>query len=74
MSEFLKLNWRDVLRGAIVMAGTAVLIAILPILESGSLPTVGELKVIGIAAASSGIAYFLKNLFTNSEGEFKPEK
>lgn len=72
-SEFLRLNTQDVLKGALVIAGTALLTAMLPMLQSGKIPTLEELKVVLLAATSAGITYFLKNLFTNSDGKINTE-
>lgn len=68
-SPFLKLNSSDLLKGSLVIAGTALLTAVLPMLQSGRIPTVEDLKIIVLAAVSAGVTYFLKNLFTNSDGE-----
>lgn len=73
-SQFLKLNTKDLIRGAIVVVGTGIVSAILPMIQSGKIPTIDELKVVAIAAVSAGITYFVKNLFTNSNGNFKPEE
>jgi len=73
-SQFLKLNTKDLIKGAIVVVGTGILSAILPMIQSGKVPNVDELKVVVIAAVSAGVTYFVKNLFTNSSGSFKPEE
>jgi hypothetical protein len=72
-SSFLKLNTKDLFKGALIIVGTAILTAVLPMLQSGKIPTVDELKVVVLASVSAGITYFVKNLFTNSDGNMKPE-
>jgi hypothetical protein len=72
-SQFLKLNANDLFKGVLVIVGTAILTAILPMLQSGKIPTLEELKVVVLASVSAGITYFLKNLLTNSDGNIKTE-
>jgi hypothetical protein len=69
MSGLFKLNGADFLRGLIV----AVLSATLTFMQQffsadGSIATI-HWKTVGGVAAASAIAYILKNLFTNSQGE-----
>lgn len=64
-SDFLKLNIKDYLRGLFVAGLTAALIALQPIVERGTLPTLAELKAIAIVGVTAGIAYLIKNLITN---------
>lgn len=73
-SMFLKLGLWDLAKGAVVFALTAVLTSIYPIVQSGGLPTIDQLKAIGLSALAAFIAYLLKNLFTNSAGTPGPEK
>lgn len=68
-SFFGKLNGYDLLKGFIVAIGTAVLTSLLPIIQTGALPDIATLKAIAISGVAAGIAYLLKNLFTNSNGE-----
>lgn len=68
-SEFLKLDMKDFIRGLLVAVLTAALIALQPIVERGTLPTLEELKAIGILGLSAGIAYLIKNLVTNKNDE-----
>jgi hypothetical protein len=70
MSNFLQLNWNDFAKGLVVAVLTVVVASIGDIVATGALPTVVQLKAIGLAALSAAIAYILKNLFTNSEGKF----
>ena len=74
MSEFMKLNAQDFIRGIIVAALVAVLGSLQTILEAGHLPTGAEWITIGKMAGAAIISYLIKNLFTNSQGEIaKPE-
>lgn len=74
MSDFLKLNQKDLLKGAVVAILAVVCSSLSVILDAGSLPTVEEWMAIGKVAATAAISYLLKNLFTNSKDEpFKAE-
>jgi hypothetical protein len=68
-SKFFAWNGFDVLKAAIVSAGTAGLTALSQQLDIGHIPSKKEVIVIGIAAASAFISYMLKNLFQNSNGK-----
>lgn len=73
-SFFLKLGKSDLIKGVVVAAIAAVGTGLLPVLQSGALPTLAQLQTAGIAGLTAGLAYLLKNLFTNSQGEtFKTE-
>lgn len=73
-SGLFKLKLYDYVKGVIVAIVTAILTSILPIIQTGALPDLATLKTIAISAVSAGLAYLLKNLFTNSDGELaKPE-
>ena len=69
MSEFMKLNGQDFIKGIIVAGLVAVLGSLQTILEAGALPTGAEWITIGKMAGAAIISYLLKNLFTNSQGE-----
>ena len=74
-SNFLNLNLSDVFRGVLVAVGTSILVALEPLLVSGKLPDLPTLKAVGIAGVGAGIAYLIKNIFTNSQGQIlKPEQ
>lgn len=66
-SSFLNLDLKDVGRGVLIAVLTAVLGSVLPILESGQLPTMEVLRTIGIASVAAGLSYLLKNWLTNSQ-------
>lgn len=65
-SSFLNLNIQDLLKGFVVAGLTAIGTVLLPSLESGLFPDLALLKTAGITGLTAGIAYLLKNLFTNS--------
>jgi len=68
-SPFGKLNLRDLINGLVVAFLTASLTGLVQILDSGVLPSLVELKSAGIAGVVASLAYLLKNLVTNSQGE-----
>lgn len=68
-SVFGKLNVRDLINGLVVAFLTASLTGLIATLESGALPTVDELKTAGLSGLVAALAYLLKNLVTNSQGE-----
>lgn len=73
MSQFGKLNAQDFWKGAVVAILASILASLSTILEAGTLPTIAEWWVIAKVAGSALLGYLTKNLFTNSEGEMKPE-
>ena len=68
MSTFLNLNVQDLVKGLIVTMLTSVLTIAYNTVSAGSLTF--DWKAIGLTALTSGLAYLMKNLLTNSEGEF----
>ena len=74
MSDFMKLNGKDFLKGMLVAALAVVCSSLSVILDSGSIPTTEEWISIAKVAGTAAVSYLLKNLFTNSKDEaFKPE-
>ncbi|MGA7720831.1 MAG: hypothetical protein WCA84_06610 [Ignavibacteriaceae bacterium] len=69
MSKLFSINGLDVLKGFLVAAGTVIITGIYTSLQNGALPTVAVLEQLGTAGLSGGIAYLLKNFFTNSTGQ-----
>jgi hypothetical protein len=69
MSNFLKLNWADIGKGILVAVLAAIGTVLLPVLESGVLPTLAILQAAGITGLTAGLAYLVKNIITNSSGE-----
>jgi len=68
-SPFGKLNLRDLINGLVVAFLTASLTGLVQILDSGVLPSLAELKSAGLAGVVASLAYLIKNLVTNSQGE-----
>lgn len=66
MSDLFKLDWRDLIKGAVVSVLTSVLAFILDALNKG---VDLDLKTIGTLALSAFIGYLLKNLGTDSSGK-----
>ncbi len=72
-STFLNLNSSDFLKGLIMAVLSTVITVVYQTVEAGSL--VFDWKAIGTMALTSGLAYIMKNIFTNSTGGFlKREK
>jgi hypothetical protein len=68
MSTFLNLNIKDLAKGLIVTMLTSVLTIAYNTVNAGSLTF--DWEAIGLTALTSGLAYLMKNLLTNSEGQF----
>jgi hypothetical protein len=75
-SKFFNLNWADLGKGLLIAFLTALLGGILELLQAGQLPTTWvAFQPILEVSLSAAVAYLLKNLFTNSEGQLaKGEK
>lgn len=75
-SNFLNINLKDLLKGFIVAVVMAILTAVYTAIEAGNLAFTWEFfKPVLITGLGAGIAYLLKNLFTNSEDKMlKGEK
>jgi len=69
MSDFLKINVRDLVKGSVVAVLAVLTSSLVTILESGALPTVEQLKKIGLIALTAGVSYLIKNFLTNSQDE-----
>jgi 4-amino-4-deoxy-L-arabinose transferase-like glycosyltransferase len=68
-SPFGKLNLRDLINGIVVAFLTAALTGLIQILDAGGLPTTEQLIVAGKSGLVASLAYLLKNLVSNSQGE-----
>jgi hypothetical protein len=66
-STFLNLNTTDFIKGLIITVLSSIITVIYQTVEAGSL--VFDWKSIGTIALTSGLAYIMKNLFTNSTGK-----
>lgn len=74
-SKFLSVNWRDFLKGLLLAVLSAVITFVYELLQAGPVVFDKELLAkVGMIAASTVLAYLLKNLFENSDGDLaKPE-
>jgi hypothetical protein len=73
-SKFLSLNWRDFLKGLLLAVLAAVLTFVYELIQAGPIVFNKEFLItIGTISLSTALAYLLKNLFENSEGDLKPE-
>lgn len=68
-SPFGKLNLRDLTNGLVVAFLTTGLTNLIQVLDSGKLPTLAEVKAGALAGVVASLAYLLKNLATNSQGQ-----
>jgi multisubunit Na+/H+ antiporter MnhB subunit len=74
-SSFLNLNAKDFIKGLIVALITAVIAFLYEWIAAGKPLDLSMLKTVGLVALSAGLAYILKNLGTNSQGQIlKTEK
>jgi hypothetical protein len=72
-STIFTLNTNDFLKGLIMAVLSSVITIVYQTVEMGSL--VFDWKAIGTMALTSGLGYIIKNLLTNSTGQFlKKEK
>ena len=67
-SGLFTLQSMDFIKGAVIAALTVMLGGILQILQNNALPTVEQLKVLGITGLTAAIAYIIKNFFSNNQG------
>ena len=71
-SEFFNLDFKDLLKGALLVAVTTIITALLQVIDNGSIMTLIEwitIKPILIVGLTTFISYLLKNLLTNSNDE-----
>jgi VIT1/CCC1 family predicted Fe2+/Mn2+ transporter len=69
MSAFLNLNWKDFIKGLVVAVISAVITFVYETIQSGTLFQAGSLKAVGLVALTACLAYIIKNLLTNVQGE-----
>lgn len=67
-SSIFTLNTNDFIKGLIMAVLSTVITVIYQTVEAGSL--VFDWKSIGTMALTTALAYIMKNLFTNSAGQF----
>ena len=68
MSTLFNLNIQDLAKGLILTVLTSVITIVYNTVSAGSL--IFDWQAIGLTALTSGLAYLMKNLLTNSKGEF----
>ena len=68
MSTLFNLNIQDLAKGLILTVLTSVITIVYNTVSAGSLTF--DWQAIGLSALTSGLAYLMKNLLTNSKGEF----
>lgn len=73
MSDFFKLNFFDLFKSAIVAGLMVVLQSLLTVFDSGAIPDSVQLLAFLKTGAIAAGAYLIKQIFTNSSGELKPE-
>ena len=61
-SNFLSLNWKDIVKGLLMAVLTPCILIIQQSLDAGNL--VFNWKQIGMAAIAGGLAYLVKNFFS----------
>ena len=74
MSDFLKLNWGDLVKGFLLACLTAFVGSLYTLLSTGVFPTLADLHMWLPAAIAAGIAYLKMALFQNSSGTFGSSK
>jgi len=69
-SNFFSLNWLDLGKGLLVAVIGAILTAVYQAIQSGQLTwTWAFFQPIVLTGVAAGIAYLIKNFFSNSSGE-----
>jgi hypothetical protein len=68
-SSFLKLNWRDLLKGLLLAVLSAVVTFVYEVVQAGTSFDKEFLIRAGTVALATALAYLLKNLFENNDGE-----
>ena len=73
-SEFMKLSQNDLVKGVVVAALSAATGGIYAALEGGVVLTSSVFAAAGKTGLMAGLAYLMKNFFTNSNDQLmKPE-
>ena len=75
-SNFLNLNWLDLLKGSLVAIIGAILTAVYQAIQAGAFSFTWVFwQPIVLAGVGAGLAYLIKNFFSNSSGlPLKAEK
>ena len=67
-SNFLTLNWKDILKGFVVAIVAALLTGVYEAIQLGGLEFTWLFwKPVLITSLGAGVAYLIKNVFTNNE-------
>jgi hypothetical protein len=70
MSDLLKLNWRDLLKGLVTAILSGVIAYLYDAVSTGNLQLTTEaLQKVGFVALLAGLGYLSKNLLTASDGK-----
>ncbi len=69
-SKFLGVNLGDLGKSLLVAFFTSFVTVLYASLESGTLPNLSTLKVAAITGLTGAVGYLVKNVFTNSNGDF----
>ncbi len=67
MSNFMNLNFKDLLKGFAVAVVMAILVSVYTAIEANQFPTTwAQWSIILLSGLGAGIAYLIKNFVTNS--------
>ena len=66
-SPLFTLNWKDALKAVIVAVITALVTGVYQLIQTGSELNMETLKPVLLTSVSAGLAYIIKNFFTNSD-------
>lgn len=69
--DIFSLNWADIGKGVLVAFLTVFLAAIGQSIDAGTLPSIEQIKVAALAGLAAGIAYLIKQFFTNTVAQAK---
>lgn len=68
-SAFFSINWRDFANTMLMLATSTFVAGIAAGISEGHFPDLAAIKSSALKGLMVAFAYFIKNLFTNSEGE-----
>lgn len=71
-SKQFSLNIQDLGKGLIVAVLSAGLTALLAVLNNGGMPTVQDLKTVGLVSVTAGISYLIKNFLQPAQTVIVP--
>ena len=73
-SNFLNLNWRDLLKGLLLAILSAVITFVYGAVQAGTALNGEFFRAMAVVAVTTLLAYLSKNLFENSNGDLTKEK